>query len=100
MQKPKEYWLILWEDPATDWDGWVDLEDMGVKALDMVFSVGFPAREDDTHVYVVMDWSKQKGNTVGKIPKHAIKAIKKIALRGFPPKEEKKDGKRNGETNL
>jgi len=92
MDKPKEYELVLWEDPASEFDGWVDLSKMQATKPELVFSVGWYAREDENHLYLVMDWSDGKGNTVGKIPLSAIKDRKKIKLRGFPGKERKDGG--------
>lgn len=84
MQKPKEYWLIVWADPATDYDGWFDIGSMVSRPEELVFSVGWHARKDETYLYVTMDWSMGKGNTVGKIPLSAIKYLKKVKLVGFP----------------
>lgn len=89
MNKPESYEIILWEDPSSDFSGWVDLSKMSASQAELVFSVGWLAREDTTHLYLVMDWSEGKGNTVGKIPLTAIKERKSIKLRGFPPKPKK-----------
>ena len=83
---------MLWEDPSTEWEGWVDLDSVAAKKPELVFSLGWPAREDDTHLYIVMDWSDGKGNVMGKIPKHSIIARKKVKLRNFPPKAKEDKG--------
>lgn len=87
MNKPEKYEIVLWEDPSSDFSGWIDLDKMQASSAELVFSIGWPAREDETHLYLVMDWSEGKGNTVGKIPLTAIKKRKSIKLRGFPPKD-------------
>jgi hypothetical protein len=89
--KPKQYELVMWEDPASDFDGWKDIDTMAAMKPELVYSVGWPVRDDDTYLYLAMDWHSEQCNTVGKIPKAAIKARKAIQLRGFPPKEKKKE---------
>ena len=89
MRKPKEYELILWEDPSSDYDGWKKIEDLGVSHPELAFSIGWPVYEDEHIVRLAMDWCDGECNTRGKIPKTAIKARKKLNLRGFPPKEKK-----------
>jgi hypothetical protein len=90
MKRPGEYILVHWEDISTHEDGWVDLEEMQARRAINVFSVGWAAREDNTHLYIVMDWCDGEGNTIGKIPKAAIRSLKKVKLRGFPPREKEK----------
>jgi hypothetical protein len=90
-KKPQAYELVLWEDPATDWDGWTDVDAISVKQPELVYSIGWPVRDDDIYLYLAMDWHNEEINTLGKIPKAAIKARKRIQLRGFPPKEKKKE---------
>jgi hypothetical protein len=96
MSKPKEYEMVIWEDPASDFDGWQDISKMGNMKLVEVFSIGWPVREDETHLYLAMDWNDGECNTIGKIPKSAISARKRINLRGFPPKEKKHDAPTEG----
>jgi hypothetical protein len=91
VSKPKAYELVLWLDPATDYDGWTPVTQIANKAAEMVYSVGWPVREDDTTLYLAMDFHDDEANTIGKIPLNAIKARKRINLRGFPPKEKKHD---------
>lgn len=86
MSKPKEYVMILWEDPTSEWDGWQDIQKLAATKVTEVFSVGWPVREDDTHVYLSMDWSDESCHTVGKIPKSAIKARKLVKMKNFPPR--------------
>ena len=85
--RPKEFVIILWEDPSSDFDGWQDIAKLAATKMTTVFSIGWPVREDENHLYLAMDWSDDSCNTIGKIPKHAIKARKLVRLKGFPPKE-------------
>jgi hypothetical protein len=84
MLKPKHYYLVVWEDPATEYDSWFDINSMSAKDPSLVFSLGWESRDDTNHLYILMDWSENKGNTVGKIPLSAIRYLKKIKLTGFP----------------
>lgn len=88
-KKPKAYELVLWEDPSSDFEGWTRLERMVSTPMVEVYSIGWPVREDATHLYLAMDFHDDEANTIGKIPLTAIKARKVINLRGFPPKEKK-----------
>lgn len=89
-QKPKQYELVMWEDPASNFDGWQDIEGLNAKSLSIVYSVGWPVKETEHFLYLAMDWCKEEANTIGEIPISGIKARKVINLRGFPPKEKKK----------
>lgn len=84
--KPKQYELVLWEDPASNFEGWTAITKIDSADVDHVFSVGWPVREDDHFLWLAMDWHDDEANTLGKIPKTAILSRKKINLRGFPPK--------------
>ena len=88
--KPKAYELVLWEDPASEFGGWVDIELMVATTAVRVYSIGWPVREDDSYLYLAMDFHDGEANTIGKIPINAIKARKRINLRGFPPKDKSK----------
>jgi hypothetical protein len=87
MSKPKTYELVMWEDPKSDIDGkWVDLAKLQAVEPEIVYSIGWTAYEDEHHIRLCMDWSEGHGYTFGEIPKSAIKARKRVNLRGFPPK--------------
>jgi hypothetical protein len=89
--KPQEYEVIEWVDPSSDWDGWQDIEKIANTRSVVCYSIGWPIREDEVFVYLAMDYSDGTCNTIGKIPHAAIKSRKKVKLRGFPPKEKKKE---------
>ena len=89
--KPKTYEIVLWEDPASDFSGWTAITRIDSADVDMVYSVGWPVREDDHFLWLAMDWHDDEANTLGKIPLTAIKARKTINLRGFPPKKKDPD---------
>jgi len=92
--KPKTYELVLWEDPKSDIDGkWVDLNKLQAVEPELVYSIGWLAYEDEHHLRLCMDWSEEQGFTFGEIPKTAIKARKRINLKGFPPKAQLKECK-------
>jgi hypothetical protein len=91
--KPKEFWLVQWEDIATHDEGtWFDIDKFKEKDPTLVFSVGWPVRESEHFYYICMDYCDGEGTTLGKIPKTAVRHIKKVKLRGFPPKEKKLTG--------
>lgn len=89
--KPKAYELIMWLDPATEFDGWTRVDKMVGTPEVLVYSIGWPVREDETTLYISMDYHDEEVNTIGRIPLNAIKARKRINLRGFPPKEAAND---------
>ncbi len=100
MSKPKAYELVIWEDPASEFDGWNRIDKMVATGIVEVYSVGWPVREDSTHLYLSMDWHDDECNTIGRIPLTAIKARKRINLRGFPAKTKKLSRKEEIRTHL
>jgi len=86
MRLPKFYEMVLWEDPASDFDGWQDIGKLASTEPDLVVSVGWPVREDENYLYLAMDWSEGKCNTIGRLPKSAIRQRRRVRLRGFPGK--------------
>jgi hypothetical protein len=84
--KPKAYELVIWIDPASEFEGWQRIDKMVATESVEVYSIGWPVREDETTLYLAMDFHDNEANTIGKIPLNAIKARKRVNLRGFPPK--------------
>ncbi|MHA1962422.1 MAG: hypothetical protein ACW99U_19635 [Candidatus Thorarchaeota archaeon] len=85
-----EYELVLWEDPTSDF-GWKKDDEAKVIVPALVTSIGFVIAETDSHLVMAMDWHDGWNNTRGLIPLYAIKARKRIKVRGFPPKEKKRE---------
>ena len=81
MDKPGKYTIVLWEDPASEYDGWQSIKSFAAKEPELVFSIGWLVRDDPTHLYLAMDWHSAQCNTVGKIPKAAVKWRKSVKIR-------------------
>jgi hypothetical protein len=79
MDRPKII-AIEWVDPDSI-SGWKDPAKLHEVEGSVVVSVGMLVREDDTYLYIAMDWAKDGDvNTVGRIRRELISKRKEVNL--------------------
>lgn len=88
MAKPKKFVVVEWEDISGEEDGWLDVKKAQDTPPTLVWSIGWIYRENNTYVYLAMDWCDDDSvHQRGKISKSVIRHVKELPFpRNFKPK--------------